>query len=82
MRPFVVRQVESLAAAFYSVRVGQRPVGVKSTKQWVRVSRSSKLFKDASFFFPGDYEKPTKNNYWQLLNRVHQDIEKAEGSGK
>ena len=57
----------------------EKTAWIKSTKQWVRVSRDSKLFKEASFFFPGNYEKPTKNNYWQLLNRVHQDIEKAEG---
>lgn len=60
----------------------EKTAWIKSTKQWIRVSRDSKLFKEASFFFPGDYEKPTKNNYWQLLNRVHQDIEKTEGSGK
>lgn len=60
----------------------EKTAWIKSTKQWIRVSRDSKLFNEASFFFPGDYEKPTKNNYWQLLNRVHQDIEKTEGSGK
>jgi hypothetical protein len=58
----------------------EKTAWIKSTKQWVRVSRDSKLFKEASFFFPGNYEKPTKNNYWQLLNRVHQDIEKGDGS--
>jgi len=57
----------------------EKTAWIKSTKQWVRVSRDSKLFKEASFFFPGNYEKPTKNNYWQLLNRVHQDIEKTDG---
>lgn len=56
----------------------EKTAWIKSTKQWVRVSRDSKLFKEAPFFFPGNYEKPTKNNYWQLLNRVHQDIEKGE----
>lgn len=60
----------------------EKTAWVKSTKQWVRVSRDSKLFKEASFFFPGDYEKPTKTNYKQLLNRLHKDIEKADGSGK
>lgn len=57
----------------------EKTAWIKSTKQWIRVSRDSKLFKEASFFFPGDYEKPTKNNYWKLLNRVHQGIEKADG---
>lgn len=60
----------------------EKTAWVKSTKQWVRVSRDSKLFKEASFFFPGDYEKPTKNNYWHLLNRIQRDIEKADGRGK
>lgn len=58
----------------------EKTAWIKSTKQWIRVSRDSKLFKEATFFFPGDYEKPTKTNYKQLLNRLHKDIEKADGS--